>query len=221
MALSELVTPKYVALQIIKYASTAKAPNVLKESCNILHRMTDEFGVVNMPLKEMIDYTIIAVNHVNPQVRTSAMALFAMMYKHAGEAIKNFLKDIKESTLKLIEEEFGKVTPYKKGEFQKKRGFRGEAAIEEAGTAGGKKGGGGGGLDDLLPRADISKSITAKLIPMFKNSDWKIRKGAADSVEEILRGANMRIQPVGLNELMDNLKQRMVDPNKSVLKSYI
>lgn len=88
------------------------------------------------------------------------MALFAMMYKHAGEAIKNFLKDIKESTLKLIEEEFGKVTPYKKGEYQRKRGFRGEAAIEEAGPAGagGKKGGGGGGgLDDLLPRADISK----------------------------------------------------------------
>ena len=31
----------------------------------------------------------------------------------------------------------------------------------------------------------------------------------------------MRIQPVGLNELMDNMKQRMVDPNKAVLKSYI
>ena len=45
------------------------------------------------------------------------MALFAMMYKHAGEMIKNFLKDIKESTMKLVEEEFAKVTPFKKGEF--------------------------------------------------------------------------------------------------------
>lgn len=45
------------------------------------------------------------------------MALFAIMYQHAGEAIKNFLKDIKESTMKLIEEEINKVTPYKKGEF--------------------------------------------------------------------------------------------------------
>lgn len=79
--------------------------------------MTDEFGVMNMPLKEMIDYAIVAVNHTNPQCRTSAMALFAIMYRHAGEAIKNFLKDIKESTMKLIEEEFAKVTPYKKGEF--------------------------------------------------------------------------------------------------------
>ena len=154
------------------------------------------------------------------------MALFAVMYKHAGEAIKNFLKDIKESTLKLVEEEFGKVTPYKKGEFVKKRNFRGEAAVQEAPAAGGKgkggnAGGGDGGLDDLLPRQDISKLITAKLIPMFKHNDWKVRKSAADMVEEILKGANMRIQPTGLNELMDNIKQRMSDPNKAVLKAYL
>jgi len=80
--------------------------------------MTDEFGVINMPLKEMIDFGILAANHTNPQVRTASMALFAIMFQHAGEPIKNFLKDIKESTLKLIEEEFSKVTPYKKGEYQ-------------------------------------------------------------------------------------------------------
>jgi hypothetical protein len=45
------------------------------------------------------------------------MALFAIMYQHVGETIKNFLKDIKESTMKLVEEEFAKVTPYKKGEY--------------------------------------------------------------------------------------------------------
>lgn len=117
LGLSELVTPKFVGMQIIKYASSAKAPNVLKESCNILVKLTDDFGVTTMPLKEMIDYATLAVNHSNPQVRTASMALFAIMYKHAGEAIKNFLKDIKESTMKLIDEEFGKVTVLKKGEF--------------------------------------------------------------------------------------------------------
>lgn len=177
-----------------------------------------------MPLKEMIDYCILACNHSNPQVRTSSMALFAMMYKHAGETIKNFLKDIKESTMKLIEEEFAKVTPYKKGEFQKKRGFRGEAAAEEQAqtSQGGKKAAaGGGGLDDMFPRQDISKQLTAKLMPMFKHNDWKVRKEAAEKVEEILKAANMRILPNGLNELMDNMKQRMADPNKAVLKAYL
>lgn len=154
------------------------------------------------------------------------MALFAAMYKHAGEAIKNFLKDIKESTMKLIDEEFSKVTPFKKGEFVRKRNFKGEAAFEEekaSGAGQGKKGaaGGGGGLDDLLPRQDISKLLTAKLMPLFKDNDWKKRKEAADKVEEILKGANMRIQPNGLNEVMDNVKQRMTDPNKAVLKAYV
>lgn len=45
------------------------------------------------------------------------MALFAIMYKHVGDSIRNFLKEIKESTMKLIEEEFKKITPLKQGEY--------------------------------------------------------------------------------------------------------
>ena len=175
IALAEMVTPKFVGLQIIKYASKAKSPNVLKESCNILAQMTDEFSVVAMPLKDMIDYAVLQAQHSNAQVRTASMALLAMIYKHAGEAVKSFLKDIKDSTMKLIEEEFAKITPLKRGEHQSKRGLRGEAA-EEAVTD--KKGGGGGdALDDALgPREDISKAINSKMIALFKNADWKLRK---------------------------------------------
>jgi hypothetical protein len=56
MALAELVTPKFIAVQIIKFGVGAKSPNVLKESCNILTTLTDEFGIGLMPLKEMIDF---------------------------------------------------------------------------------------------------------------------------------------------------------------------
>lgn len=58
----------------------------------------------------------------------------------------------------------------------------------------------------MFPREDISKHLTPKFIANFKNNDWKIRKQAAEKVEEILKAANMRIQPTGLNELMDNMK---------------
>ena len=117
MAASEVVTPKFVANQLMNKTKDAKSPNVPKEACNILARMTDDFGVFVLPLKEMIDYAIVAANHSNPQVRTAAMALFSIIFKHAGEAVRNFLKDIKESTMKLIEEELGKVKPYAKGEY--------------------------------------------------------------------------------------------------------
>lgn len=131
MSLAEQVTPKFVALQVIKHASNAKSPNVLKESCNILTNMTDDFGVIQMPIKEMIAYGILGINHANPAARTASMALFVMMYKQGGEMVKNFLKDIKESTMKLLEEEFAKVTILKKGEFQSKRQIKGMAAEEQ------------------------------------------------------------------------------------------
>ena len=33
---AELVTPNFIALQIIKYAATAKAPNTIKDGCNFI-----------------------------------------------------------------------------------------------------------------------------------------------------------------------------------------
>jgi len=158
MALSEQVGPKYVALQIVKYASNAKSPNVLKESCNALANLDEEFGIAQMPIKEMMAYGIISLNHSNPQVRTAAMAMFVSLYKQGGEMIKNFLTDVKESTMKLLEEEFTKTTILKKGEFKAKRTVKGaKEELQMAGGAGKKGGAAGGGLDDLLPREDISK----------------------------------------------------------------
>ena len=94
--------------------------------------MSDEFGIGGIPLKETIDFAKVAANHATPAVRQCAMALFCEIYRHVGEVIRNFMQDIKESTLKVIDGELNKITPYKKGEHQKKRSFRGEAAEDSA-----------------------------------------------------------------------------------------
>ncbi len=60
------------------------------------------------------------------------MKLLCEIYKHVGDVVRNFMGDIKDSTLKMIDAELGKVTPYKKGEHEKKRSFRGEAAEAES-----------------------------------------------------------------------------------------
>jgi len=68
---------------------------------------------------------------------------------HMGDSVRNFLGEVKESTMKLIDAEFGKVTPYKKGEFSSSRVAKGEAAeapVEAVAS-----------LEDSLPREDISK----------------------------------------------------------------
>mmetsp|Transcript_34357 Transcript_34357/g.52642 ORF Transcript_34357/g.52642 Transcript_34357/m.52642 type:complete len:121 (-) Transcript_34357:4475-4837(-) len=59
---AELVTPKYICLQVIKHAATAKPPNTHKESCNLLIQMIDEFGCGAIPLKETIDYAKVAAS---------------------------------------------------------------------------------------------------------------------------------------------------------------
>jgi hypothetical protein len=66
--------------------------------------------------------------------------------------MRNFLTDIKESTMKLVDEEFKKVTPYKKGEFKSSRALKGDAQDEVAAA--------GSAPVDLMasiPREDISK----------------------------------------------------------------
>jgi len=224
---SELVTPKFVALQIIKYAATAKAPNTIKDSCLFLADLADNFGPSALPLKEAIDFGKVGAAHATPAVRQAAMKLFQELYRHVGEIVRNFLDGIKESTLKVIDAELQKCTQYGKGEFEKKRSVRGEATEQEEAAGAGKKGkggGGGGAADDLLaslPREDISKKLTSKMMEQFKHKDWKIRKKGGEDVEGLLREAKMRIEPNGVGELMDAMKNGMKDPNKAVVKVFI
>ena len=70
-----------MGLQIVKYASTAKSPNILKESCNMLNFLNEDFGIAQMPIKEMIGYGTTALNHSNAQVRTAAMGMFVSLFK--------------------------------------------------------------------------------------------------------------------------------------------
>jgi hypothetical protein len=89
-----------------------------------------------------------------------------------GDAIKSFFGEIKESTLKVIEAEIAKVTPYKKGEFVSSRVPRGDAAEEVANTK-------ETNLLDCLPREDISKYLTTKFLAGFQSKTPNERKDVA------------------------------------------
>lgn len=49
--------------------------------------------------------------------------------------------------------------------------------------------------DDLLPRQDISTSITSAILNNLTSSNWKERKDGLDAVEQLLVSAGNRIQP--------------------------
>ena len=75
-----------------------------------------------------------------------------------------------------------------------------------------------GDLMDCMPREDISKQLTSKLLADFKSSDWKVRKAVSETIIGILQSTKMRIECVGLNELMGCIKEGMKESNKAVLK---
>ena len=59
--------------------------------------------------------------------------------------------------------------------------------------------------DELLPRADISASISGRLLTELGSAQWKERNRAVDEVEGIISGAGGRIQP-NVGELLSALK---------------
>ena len=61
-------------------------------------------------------------------------------------------------------------------------------------------------LENAMPRADISKLLNAKLIKMFTETDWKLKVKGCEQVHAILRESQMRIQPDGIGDLMEQLK---------------
>jgi cytoskeleton-associated protein 5 len=213
LGFAEFMGAKFVSNQIVKYCSEAKAPANVAEGCTVLSAMIEEFGAGVLALKAVIDYGTFAAGNSNPKVRTAALKLFTNLYKHLGEAIRHFLSDIKDSTMKILEDEFKKVTPYAKGEFTPTRSAKGEAAEELKANPGAAK----GGLDAALgEREDISKKLKKSIFDLFGDRDFKKRIKCVEEVEAILVDAKMRVKPDGLVVLWDLIVKGLKDGNKAV-----
>ena len=152
-------------------------------------------------------------NNSNPQVRTSAISLLCILYKYLGKDVKTLTRDIKESTLKLIDAELDKVKVIDPKESAGKK-----KKVASIPSGDGKSSGGGGG--DLIPPQDISKKITAQIIKDL-NGKWAEKKAACENIEKILNAANMRILPNGLNNIMTIFKKKLSDSNKNFVKMIV
>ena len=108
--------------------------------------------------------------------------MLLVVYKHLGESISTFLKDIKDSTLSLIDSKFSQITPLAKGQFQSKREIRNEEIKQEDEEAAGED------PMESIPRADVSKELgNQKLIALINDDNWKQRKEAVDKINDVLK----------------------------------
>jgi cytoskeleton-associated protein 5 len=208
----DIIEPNNILKQIIGKISKKNNAKLLIEYSTFLGNVVEEYDVKDLPNKDIIDFCKVMANNSNPQVRTAAISLLCILYKYLGKDVKTLTRDIKESTLKLIDAELDKVTVIDPKLAGKKKKVASTADSEGKGSSG------GGG--DLIPPQDISKKITPKIIKDL-NGKWAEKKEACESIEKILTTANMRILPNGLNNIMTTIKKKLSDSNKNFVKMLI
>jgi hypothetical protein len=208
-------TPLFILNTLLQQLGKNKSVTVLKEYASLLEKVIEDFGIDLVPVKDIVEYSKTLAANTNPQVRNAATSLLCVLYKYVGKDLKLLLKDIKESTLKVIETELDKITPIDKSKVvQPKR----EVKADDEGSGGVSN---KNVLDSLIPRSDISKKITTKLLKDINDGKWPEKKTACKSLEAILNEANMKILPNGLNELFTVFKNRLNDGNKNVVRLMV
>ena len=209
IGICESVGPKFVVSSMIKNTSDCNKPKVVSECFSIINRVVLEFGVHRITLKELIEYIKSALSQSNPVIKKSAQSMTVTLYSFLGENLIPLLTDIKEATMKALQEDFSKTSIETPSQFRQVKG-------EEPTKYDPKK-----ALDELIPRVNLSSSITSALIKKLNDANWKERKDALDAIEEILDKSGKRIVPSGLDELFKSLKARLEDSNKSIVRNTL
>lgn len=214
----EVLGPQTIFGLLYKICVNHKTPKVVSEALLFMASALIDFGLNTVELKPLVDCVKQVLENPNPVVKQSAVLLLAEMFKYMGPALREQLKDVKPALLATIEQEFDKLSNLKPMTPAKK--LRPTAAVPAVtataisnGTANGNNN--NNAVNDDLPRVDISGKLTPQLLAMIDDNDWKKRQEGLTQLEEILNEANKKIQPK-LGTLMNSLKKRLVDTNKSI-----
>lgn len=229
--ISEAVGPQFVMAELHKRAAANKNPKVLAEALGWIAEAVPEFGLGACDVKAIIDWMKADLGSPNAPVRTKAMEVLGKCHAQLGPSLVDFLEGLKPAQLMALEEHFRQnpltqVVPTRKVRSKKKGGAAaaaagsgGPAAAAAAAAVGEveeeDEEGGALNPDDLLPRTDISGSITPALLSMISSSNWKERNAGVDQVIQLLAEAAGRIQP-NVGGLFSALKGRMTDSNRNL-----
>ena len=205
------VGPRFVVGLIIKNTSDSNKPKVVSECLGIIGKIASEYGVHTFNLKDVVDYSKAGLSQANPVIKKASQALAVTIYSYIGDKLTPLLSDLKEATMKVLQEEFSKTEIIKDATFKLVKGeVAPKIAIDPRKM-----------LDDVLPRANIEKQVTSALLKKLSDANWKIRKEGLDDIEALLESNGMRILPTGLEALVKAMVGRISDPNKSLVRQCL
>ncbi|KAL4424717.1 hypothetical protein ABPG77_000060 [Micractinium sp. CCAP 211/92] len=226
-AISEAVGPQFVMAELHKRAAANKNPKVLAEALGWMAEAIPDFGLAVMDVRGIIEWMKADLGSANAPVRNRAMEVLGKCHAQLGPSLVDFLEGLKPAQLMALEEHFRQnpktqVVPTRTVRSKGTKAAVGSAGADVAAPGGDAdegedEGAGPAELDpeDLLPRTDISGSITPSLLGMISSSNWKERNAGVDQVIQLLAEASQRIQP-NVGELFPALKGRMADSNRNL-----
>ena len=207
---------------IISKISKKKNSKLLNEYSTLFSKLIEENDIKDLPINDIVKYCKLMAGNSNPQVRTSATNLICILYKYMGEDLKPLIKDIKESTLKMIEAELEKVTIIKNKEDDKVKNNK--KIIKKNSKIGKKLNGEYIQESTINPQfsgpVDISKKINIYLKDLSEGK-WSEKKEAIENIEIIISEANNNILSTGLNDIFVLIKSKLSDGNKNYVKMLI
>lgn len=222
-AISEAVGPQFVMAELHKRAAANKNPKVLAEALGWMAEAIPDFGLAVMDVRGIIEWMKADLGSANAPVRNRAMEVLGKCHAQLGPSLVDFLEGLKPAQLMALEEHFrqnpkAQVVPTRTVRSKSKKAAAASGgAVAAAAEEPDEEEGGPAELDpeDLLPRTDISGSITPSLLGMISSSNWKERNAGVDQVIQLLAEASQRIQP-NVGELFPALKGRMADSNRNL-----
>lgn len=201
ISLCEIVTPDYVTKAIIKNTEDSTKPKTLSESLELLGKIIKEFGPTYLNLRAIAEYGKNALSHTNPIIKKSAVSLLAVIHFFQDSQLIEFLNGLKENVISTLKEEFKKSNLDVPSQFRK---IKCKASAVQSG--------------ELIKKINIAALVTPQLLKDLSDTNWKTRKESLDKIESII---SKKIAPAGLAELFRQLKLRLSDPNKSIIKTAL
>lgn len=208
-AVTEVVGPKFVVCMLVKNTGESNKPKVVSECCGCIGRIVSEYGVHSVGLKEVVDYAKNGLNGANPQIKKASQSLMVLIYSFMGDKLISLLSDIKESTMKVLQEDFAKTQISNKTSFKVAKGQE-EVKFDAKKI-----------LEDAITKNNIEKLITPGMLKKISDSNWKLRKEGLEEFEVILDNSGGRILPIGLESIVKALVSRLSDPNKALIRQAL
>ncbi|XP_065029852.1 protein MOR1-like isoform X2 [Musa acuminata AAA Group] len=208
---SEAVGPGFVFDRLFKIMKDHKNPKVLSEGILWMVSAVEDFGVLHIKLKDLIDFCKdIGLQSSTAATRNVTIKLIGVLHKFVGPDIKGFMTDVKPALLSALDAEYDK-NPYEGSAAAPKKTIKALDSGSSISASG----------SDGLPREDISAKMTPNLLKDIGSPDWKVRLESIESVNKIVEEAHKRIQPAGTVELFGALKGRLYDSNKNLIMATL